>query len=86
MIPTAAAAPIRSRGIERAADLVVWGIGRRPIQLMHATKYGEDLETYELLTGRPSPRIAHWDDAAPRQAGVRPNIPPSELPARANLS
>lgn len=52
--------PRQLRAIEKAADLIAWGIDRQPIQTIHRTVYAEDLAGYEFLTGSPSPRISHW--------------------------
>jgi hypothetical protein len=54
-----------ARAIEQAADVIRWGVQGRPIQQHLATSHENELNTYELLTGLASPRIAHWDDPQP---------------------
>lgn len=53
--------PHPSRGVERVAYLISWGLEERPIQKINRRHYAEKLELYEFLTGRPSPRIAHLE-------------------------
>ena len=74
----------RSRGIEQAAYLVAWGIAPEPIQSMLRSFHGEDLANFELLTGEPSPRIAHSDDvvASTATATGHPIVPAGEVVSR----
>jgi hypothetical protein len=53
--------PHPARGVERAAYLISWALEDQPIQAISLGHYVEDLERYELLTGSPSPRIAHLE-------------------------
>ena len=55
----------KARGIEKAAYLVAWALEDAPLQRFSAGLYMDDLANYELLTGSPSPRIAHWADEEP---------------------
>jgi hypothetical protein len=50
-----------ARGVEQVAWLITWGLDDQPIQAMLLGHYAEDLDRFELLTGTPSPRIAHLD-------------------------
>ena len=49
----------RARGVERVAYAIVWGLDDQPIQRQLLSAYSENLDHFELLTGTPSPRIAH---------------------------
>lgn len=74
-----AAHPVRA--IERAADVIAWGIQEQPIQRLLASHHAEELEQFEMLTGRPSPRIAHWND--PIENVARP-LPAAAAAATSN--
>ncbi len=63
-----------ARGIESAAEAIKWGLLGGPVQRMSLAHHGEDLERYELLTGVPSPRIAHLDEASTQSAPARRTI------------
>jgi hypothetical protein len=47
------------RGIEQAAKAIAIGVSSGPIGADVVDLYHDQLDTYELLTGKPSPRIAH---------------------------
>ena len=68
--------PHPARGVERVAFVISWGVVDQPIQIMTKGHYTEELYQYELLTGMPSPRIAHLDAAPqnPTQQPTRPNV------------
>jgi hypothetical protein len=51
--------PHPARGIEHAANVVAWGVRNESMEAGQFDLYSERLFRYELLTGKPSPRIAH---------------------------
>lgn len=63
-------APHPARAIERAANAIAWGVREQPIQRMSLARHADELAAFELLTGRPSPRIAHLDDPVERVVRV----------------
>ena len=46
----------KQRGIEQLAIAVAWGVWERP--LLPSIDYTEQLERFELLTGREAPRLS----------------------------
>lgn len=55
----------KARGIEKTAYLVAWALEDAPLQRISSGLHMDDLANYELLTGSPSPRVAHWADEQP---------------------
>lgn len=71
--------PAPARAQERAAWLIAWGVEERPLQQHLAGYHAADLEKFEILTGRASPRIRHWKT---KWAGELVVVPPVVDPNR----
>lgn len=67
-----------SRGVERAADTISWGIQDGEISHMSGGYYSTQLDGYELLTGTPSPRMLVYRDY-PRREAVPSNNPVADF-------
>jgi len=67
-----------SRGVERAAATVSWGIQEGEISNMSGGYYATRLQGYELLTGSPSPRMVVRKDY-PRREAVPSNNPVADF-------
>jgi len=69
--------PHTSRGIERMAYVVAWGLYDQPIQCITLAHYRDDLSLYESVTGLRSPRMAQLvvteDGGCLSLAGRRPS-------------
>jgi hypothetical protein len=49
--------PWSERGAEQAAMTISFGLAERPLDAFGASVHADSLAAYELLTGRPSPRL-----------------------------
>ena len=69
--------PHPARGIEHAANVIAWGVSSQPLQAGELDLYAEHLYRYELLTGRPSPRIAHLAAASGEVGAAAVSLEPA---------
>ena len=72
------------RGIEQSACAIEWGVREEPLQALALIYDARKLEAYELLTGMPSPRIAHLP--AEGEAASENREPPGPELANSGLS